>query len=467
MQGFAEALIGGILLRVLGAGLGAVLLAAPLKKVARAQLKKIYVLNEMGDMAGEYVLDPECPIDFNDFLHVLPEEGVGDRETLFVGEYVFTTFQSGKFVFVLLSRGQLAPEDIDWTALLLTAADSHLATAAKGPPAGPKPAEGKASADAEAALAEREGRVAAKEKDLTKLEAQLQADAANLKGRAEELERQKARLTALAHYGSQMQQSVSKGVARALQTLEMAEQIAAAGKTNVTQAEAAGIADARKQFEDERQALLVAKDDLEKRYRDASRRIQELEVKERQATEALERDRQDYAKREAEAEKMRVAIEARVQELSVRFAQMAKERLMNSHKPATPGGEPAPGSAPEIEAVRAELTKERKFLQRRAIELLDREERLRDVEAKLAEREAATTKREQEVAARAADLEKARAAAPVPAVAAEEARRDIERRVKIIQQKAVELLDREEKLRKRAEELEALEARLSGKVPAR
>jgi len=39
--------------------------------------------------------------------------------------------------------------------------------------------------------------------------------------------------------------------------------------------------------------------------------------------------------------------------------------------------------------------------------------------------------------------------------------------VKIIQQKALELLDREEKLRKRAAELEAMESRLTGKVAAR
>src|SRR5438046_10076815 len=81
-------------------------------------------------MSGEYILDADCPIDYDDFLKVLPPEGIGDRDSLFVGEYVFTAFQSGKFVFVLLSRGHLASEDVDWTALLLTAADSHLA--AKG-----------------------------------------------------------------------------------------------------------------------------------------------------------------------------------------------------------------------------------------------------------------------------------------------------------------------------------------------
>src|SRR3990172_12061989 len=102
MQGWFEALAAGVILRGLSPGLLPVLMAAPPKKVVRAQLKKIYVLNDAGDMAGEYVLDPDCPIDYNDFLKVLPEDGIGDREALFVGQYVFTAFQSGSALLLLL-----------------------------------------------------------------------------------------------------------------------------------------------------------------------------------------------------------------------------------------------------------------------------------------------------------------------------------------------------------------------------
>src|SRR5712691_12683441 len=193
MQGAIEALLSGLVLRGLGPILSGILMAAPLRKVARAQLKKIYVLDERGEMAGEYILDQDCPIDYNDFLKVLPDEGIGDRDSLFVGEYVFTAFQSGKFVFVLLSRGQLAPEDVNWTALLLTAADTHLASAANRP-APPRAAEPKP--DVDKGIAERDARLQAKEKSLAELEAKLKADAANLSGRQEELDRQKARLAA-------------------------------------------------------------------------------------------------------------------------------------------------------------------------------------------------------------------------------------------------------------------------------
>ena len=135
MQGPMEALVTGILMRGFSPALTAVLMAAPSRKTARAQLKKIYVLDDRGEMTGEYVLDADCPIDYDDFLKVLPPEGIGDRDSLFVGEYVFTAFQSGKLVFVLLSRGHLASEDVDWTALLLTAADSHLAPGNRAAPA--------------------------------------------------------------------------------------------------------------------------------------------------------------------------------------------------------------------------------------------------------------------------------------------------------------------------------------------
>src|SRR5437016_5537169 len=176
MQGPMEALVSGILMRGLSPAFLMVLMAIPSRKAAaRAQLKKIYVLDDRGEMAGEYVLDSDCPIDFDDFLKVLPPEGIGDRDSLFVGEYVFTAFQSGKLVFVLLSRGALAREDVDWTALLLTAADSHLTPASRtAPPRAPE------KADLEKAPGERETRLNAKEKSLAELEARLHADPANL-----------------------------------------------------------------------------------------------------------------------------------------------------------------------------------------------------------------------------------------------------------------------------------------------
>ena len=466
MQGLIESLLPGILLRGLSPGLGTVLMAAAPKKVSRAHLKKIYVLDERGEVAGEYLLDTDCPIDYNDFLKVLPDEGIGDRESLYVGEYVFTAFQSGKFVFVLLSRGQLSREDFDWTALLLTAADSHLTRVGRTPTS--RTADAKP--EAETALADREARLMTREKTLAELEANLQAEQANLAGRREELERQKQRVAALADYSAAMHDAVTKGVSRAVKTMEVTEEIVASSSVESTKADGKATLELRQQFEQERKGLLAAKAELEAKYRDAVGRISELETQAKDAVSALEQARTEAEGRLAEEEKTRREIETRVAELSQRFAAMAKERLVASHR----GGEPTEPVKRVEEGEKAELARERKFLQRRAIELLDREERVRDRETKVEERERSLARRDEELSARERDAERQRAllaqAKPQPADArtdSDEARKDIERRVKIIQQKALELLDREEKLRKRAAELEAMESRLTGKVAAR
>lgn len=464
MQGAIEALLSGILMRGLSPTLATVLMAAPSRKTARALLKKIYVLDDRGEMAGEYILDADCPIDYNDFLKVLPAEGIGDRDSLFVGEYVFTAFQSGKFVFVLLSRGHLAPEDVDWTALLLTAADSHLAEAA-GRPTPSRPAEPKP--EVERALAERETRLVAREKALAEQEAKLRADSANLLGRQEELQRQKAELVALADQAARMQESVSKGVSRAKQTLEATEHVAAHQAAESMKKDTKGIAEAQQALEKERNALRSAKDEVEARHRDAVARITKLEKELQDSSATLDKERKEAAKKSADEEKARREMEAKVADLGQQVAAMTKERL-NAEPPAAPSDVVHQAT----EGEKAELARERKFLQRRAIELLDREERVRDRESKADEREHEVARRSDEVTARETDVARqkavlAQAKGPVSGhVEADEAKKDIERRVKIIQQKALELLDREEKLRKRAAELEAMEARLAGRVPA-
>ena len=466
MQGAIEALVSGILMRGISPTLTAVLMAAPSRKAVRAQLKKIYVLDERGEMSGEYVLDEDCPIDYNDFLKVLPAEGIGDRDSLFVGEYVFTAFQSGKFVFILLSRGSLARDDIDWTSLILTAADSHLAQVAGRPSPG-RSAETKP--DLERALSDREARLVDREKTLAVQEAKLQAEAANLLGRGEEVNRQKAGLAALEDYVARMQDSMTKGVSRAMKTLEVTEQLVANQAVEAKKGESKSAMDARQSFEQERKALLAEKNALEARYRETATQIAKIEREAQDAVATLQKERAEAATRIAEEEKTRREIESRVAELSQRFAAMAKERLVASHRPSGETDE----TRTAMEGEKSELARERKFLQRRAIELLDREERVRDREGKADEREHELSRRTDDLTTKERDVTRQQAVlaqtSPSPIAArdeADEAKKDIERRVKIIQQKALELLDREERLRRRAAELEAMEARLTGRVPA-
>lgn len=131
-----------------------------------------------------------------------------------------------------------------------------------------------------------------------------------------------------------------------------------------------------------------------------------------------------------------------------------------------------------------EVTKNLKFLQKKAVDVLDREEKIRERELKVEESEkslevraeileqkekALEVEREEMVArmerlrseadslrAKLSEAEKAMR----PAAEMEDWKRDIENRVKIIQRKALEFLDREEKMRKREEELRALAQQL-------
>src|SRR5207245_9151651 len=106
------------------------------------------------------------------------------------------------------------------------------------------------------ACAKRNAPFQGKEKSLAELEAKPKADAANLSARQEELDRQKARLAALADYSTQLQDAVSKGASRSAKTLEIAEQLAASSNEDSKKAESKASSDARQAFEQERKALV-------------------------------------------------------------------------------------------------------------------------------------------------------------------------------------------------------------------
>ncbi len=139
----------------------------------------------------------------------------------------------------------------------------------------------------------------------------------------------------------------------------------------------------------------------------------------------------------------------------------------------------------QADGMQAEVTKNLRFLQKKALDVLDQEEKIRGRDAKIAERERSLDMRlevlegkegaiesdRQELDAKTAKLtaeverlrakvaETEKVGGPTSA-ALEEWKKDVESRVKIIQKKAMELLDREEKMRKKEEELRALAQQL-------
>jgi len=139
----------------------------------------------------------------------------------------------------------------------------------------------------------------------------------------------------------------------------------------------------------------------------------------------------------------------------------------------------------QADAMQAEVSKNLRFLQKKALDVLDREEKLREreigieqkersldaraeilegkqraVDADQSESDSKTAKLQAEIdrlKTRLAEFEKG--VGPSPA-AMEEWKKDVENRVKIIQKKAMDLLDREQKLRQKEEELRALAQQL-------
>ncbi len=92
-----------------------------------------------------------------------------------------------------------------------------------------------------------------------------------------------------------------------------------------------------------------------------------------------------------------------------------------------------------------------RHLEERAAELKARDDKLRELESKVVAATAAEEKERKDIEALREELEATKAR--IPSYDVNEAKKDIEKRIKILQGKALELLDREEKLRKREEEM--------------
>ena len=178
-------------------------------------------------------------------------------------------------------------------------------------------------------------------------------------------------------------------------------------------------------------------------------------------------------------ERMRKEHEARVQEVDEHHRVAARAR-----KEAEAIESEAQRMKAQAETMQAEVAKNMRFLQKKALDVLDREERIRARENRteesdrvlgargqvLDEKERALETERVEIVARLekakqeneklkARLAEAEKAGP-STVEVDDWKRDIENRVKIIQKKALDLLDREERLRKKEEELKAMAAQL-------
>ncbi len=195
------------------------------------------------------------------------------------------------------------------------------------------------------------------------------------------------------------------------------------------------------------------------------------------------------AQKEAELKEGLKVLESMRRDLEARLGAIDQDRsaAATAREEAVALKAEADRAKAQVETMGKEVAKNMRFLQKKAVDVLDREEKVRDLEQNAQEREKTLEARAEILEAKEKAIEEERTQmvakmerlqseidrfkgklsdaekAAKPTAEMEDWKKDIDNRVKIIQRKAMDLLDREEKLRKREEELQALAQQLGVK----
>jgi len=328
----------------------------PPKKGLKATVHKVFILDAQGGYAGEYSPDEGCMVEFGQFLAAVPKDGLADGQTIFLAEWRATAINGDRMSLVVISKGQLGPEEVGWAKAALVAAEAQLTQPVTDETPVSLPGPDKAVMENLAsALQKREAAVAEREQTTKDAEARS--------------------VTAWNDY--------------------------------------------RQQFENELATL-------------------------RQRMAEAEKER-DLVARELEAERGRMRAETQT------IAQPAKI-------PLTPA---PPQVDPKVDAMRAQTEKDRKYLQKYALDLLAREEKAQQLELASEAVHEKLVAAEKEIESLRVKLAEAITQASKPTPEMDAQRRELDMRVRILQDKAMDLLAREEKLRERETKLRELMKQIS------
>ncbi len=98
-------------------------------KPTKASLLKLFVVDNEGEYAGEYAVDSDCTVEFNDCLKAMGNTAMEDMQTVFMGELSATMLQGTNFNLVAISKGPLGSQEITWAKATLTTAEAVLSQA--------------------------------------------------------------------------------------------------------------------------------------------------------------------------------------------------------------------------------------------------------------------------------------------------------------------------------------------------
>ncbi|MEK6838446.1 MAG: hypothetical protein AABY08_01745, partial [Candidatus Thermoplasmatota archaeon] len=147
-----------------------------LRKATKATLLKMFILDEHGGYTGEYVVDNECVIEYGDFLRVVPDEGLADQESVYLGEYIATALHGNRLSLVAVSKGPLTLEDLTWAKAALTVTEAHLTSAEGSRTPGTEP-DRAVIESLMSALEKREADLVAREKALQEMIERMRREA--------------------------------------------------------------------------------------------------------------------------------------------------------------------------------------------------------------------------------------------------------------------------------------------------
>jgi len=325
---------------------GDLVVPLPHYKPVKATLQKVFILDAHGGYAGEYLVDENCLVEYSQFLAALPPGGIADQQTIFLGEWRATPIHGEKVSLVCISKGPLGPEEVTWAKAALVATETQLSA----PPSEDEP---------------------------------------------------------LTTPGPD--KGVMESLSRAI--TEREEQLAS------------------------REAAFREEQERSRSFADAYRK--EVEAKIADLRAQLEATRVQHEETVASFAAERVALRQEQDALAV---------------PSEPAEGAIPAEVdPETDALRVRLEADRKFLEKYAHDLIARAQAVQSRELTLEEETAKVATMREELDALRAEVEAAKAAPPPGDWQAE--KRELEMRIKILEQKALDLLEKEEKLREREKRL--------------
>jgi len=92
-----------------------------------ASLQKLFIIDDQGTYTGEYTVDDECVIEFDDFVKAVGNMAMEDSQTVFVGECKATMLHGARLSLIAISRGPLGSQELTWAKATLTAVEASLA----------------------------------------------------------------------------------------------------------------------------------------------------------------------------------------------------------------------------------------------------------------------------------------------------------------------------------------------------